>query len=172
MGEVSPNIPTLASATVYPGTCFIEGFVNVSEGRGTVHPFEWIGAPWIDGKAFTQRLEALELPGVTFRACEFTPKSSKNAGKLCTGIEVSVNDRLVFDSVATGLYIVEAIVDMYPAQATWAYKGSHFDRLIGTDKVRYLLESGEPASHIIKSWAPEINEFRDIRDKYLLYRLP
>lgn len=165
----SPNIPTLAGATVYPGTCFIEGFVNVSEGRGTDHPFEWIGAPWIDGKALAKRLEALKLPGVAFSACEFTPKSSKNAGKRCSGIEVSVKDRLVFEPVATGLYIVEAILDMYPAQAAWAYKGSHFDRLIGTDKVRHLLESGEKASNIIKSWAPEIEGFRSMREKYLLY---
>jgi uncharacterized protein YbbC (DUF1343 family) len=167
----SPNIPTLASATVYPGTCFIEGFVNVSEGRGTDHPFEWIGAPWIDGKVLAQGLEALRLPGVTFRACEFTPESSKNAGKCCSGIEVSVKDRSVFEPVATGLYIVEAILDMYPAQATWAYKGSHFDRLIGTDKVRHLLESGEKASIMIKSWAPEIERFRRLREKYLLYNL-
>ena len=168
----SPNIPTLTSATVYPGTCFIEGFVNVSEGRGTDHPFEWIGAPWINGRALAQGLEALGLPGVTFRACEFTPKSSKNAGKLCAGIEVSVKDRSVFEPVATGLYIAEAILDKYPAQATWAYKGSHFDRLMGTDKVRHLLEGGEPASNMIESWVPEINEFLHVREKYLLYSLP
>jgi|CZCA01.1.fsa_nt_gi uncharacterized protein YbbC (DUF1343 family) len=168
----SPNIPTLDSATVYPGTCFIEGFVNVSEGRGTDHPFEWIGAPWIDGEALAKRLDAMRLPGVSFSPCEFTPKSSKNAGKRCSGIEVSVKDRSRFEPVATGLYIVEAIVSMYPAQATWAYKGSHFDRLIGTDKVRHLLEGEEPASNIINSWASEIAEFRRVRENYLLYNLP
>ncbi|MDI7248076.1 MAG: DUF1343 domain-containing protein [Bacillota bacterium] len=166
----SPNIPTLASATVYPGTCLIEGFATVSEGRGTDHPFEWVGAPWIDGPALARRLNELELPGVTFGACEFTPTFSKNAGRRCSGMEVRVTDRTAFLPVATGLHVVAAILEMYPAQATWAYGGSHFDRLMGTDQVRLLLQKGTSARDIVASWQADLEAFRKVRTRYLLYR--
>ena len=49
----SPNMPTLDTAAVYPGGCLIEG-TNLSEGRGTTRPFEWVGAPWLDEQRFAR----------------------------------------------------------------------------------------------------------------------
>jgi len=72
----SPNMPTLTTATVYPGQVFLEG-TNVSEGRGTTKPFELFGAPWIDGYELTKRLNSLLLPGAAFREAWFTPTFSK-----------------------------------------------------------------------------------------------
>lgn len=166
----SPNIATLESLAVYPGTCLIEGFATVSEGRGTDHPFEWVGAPWMDGAALARRLNALGLPGVSFGSIEFTPIFSKNAGKRCGGIEVRVTNRDVFQSVGTGLHIVGAILEMYPSQATWTSGGSHFDRLIGTDEVRLLLGTGKPVREIIASWQRDLDAFRRTRAEYLLYQ--
>lgn len=166
----SPNIATLASAIVYPGTCLIEGFATVSEGRGTDHPFEWVGAPWMDGAALSRRLNAIGLPGVAFGTCEFTPAFSKSAGKRCSGIEVRVTDRTSFQPVATGLHIVGAIFEMYPSQAAWVYGGTHFDRLIGTDEVRLLLQKGKPAREIVASWRQDLDTFRRVRARYLLYQ--
>ncbi|MCH7495160.1 MAG: DUF1343 domain-containing protein, partial [Candidatus Marinimicrobia bacterium] len=68
----SPSMPALATATVYPGTCLVEG-TNVSEGRGSATPFELIGAPWVDGTVLADRLNKLGLEGVVFEAVEFTP---------------------------------------------------------------------------------------------------
>ena len=76
----SPNLPTLESATVYPGQVIIEG-TNLSEGRGTTKPFEFFGAPWIDGFVLTKKLNELRLPGVKFREVYFTPTFSKFAGQ-------------------------------------------------------------------------------------------
>lgn len=166
----SPNIPTLASATVYPGTCFIEGFATVSEGRGTDRPFEWVGAPWIDGPALARRLNELRLPGVRFGARELTPAFSKNAGRVCGGVEMNVTDRAVFRPVAAGLHLVAAILDMYTEDATWAHGGSHFDRLMGTDRVRALLQEGVEASEIIASWEADLEAFQKVREGYLLYQ--
>ena len=62
----SPNMPTLDSAIVYPGTVLFEGTM-LSEGRGTTRPFELVGAPWIEAERFTAAMNALTLPGVQFR---------------------------------------------------------------------------------------------------------
>jgi uncharacterized protein YbbC (DUF1343 family) len=88
----SPNMPTLDTATVYPGTCLIEG-TNLSEGRGTTRPFEWVGAPYLDPHELSEGLNGRALPGVTFRPLRFTPSFHKWAGKSCGGVQVHVSDR-------------------------------------------------------------------------------
>ena len=88
----SPNMPTLDTARVYPGGCLIEG-TNLSEGRGTTRPFEWIGAPWLDAHAYAAALTAARLPGVKFRPARFTPTFHKWANRLCGGVQVHVTDQ-------------------------------------------------------------------------------
>src|SRR5699024_5386737 len=80
----SPNMPTLDTALVYPGAALIEG-TNVSEGRGTTKPFEFIGAPFVNSTEYADTLNDLDLPGVTFRAASFTPTFSKHSGELSHG---------------------------------------------------------------------------------------
>ena len=83
----SPNIPTLDSAIVYPGTVLLEG-TNISEGRGTTRPFEIVGAPWIDADRLAARMNDAGLPGVHFRAAFFTPTFQKHAGQSCGGCQI------------------------------------------------------------------------------------
>src|SRR5207245_4577104 len=82
----SPNMPTPDTARVYPGACLVEG-TNLSEGRGTTRPFEWIGAPYLDGHHYADALNALGLPGVHFRPARFAPTFHKWAGRLCDGVD-------------------------------------------------------------------------------------
>jgi len=96
----SPNMPTLATATVYPGQVFLEG-TNISEGRGTTKPFELFGAPWIDGYRLTEELSRLNLPGVIFREAWFTPTFSKYKEELCGGAQIHVVDRTAYRSHST-----------------------------------------------------------------------
>jgi len=91
----SPNIPTLDSAIVYPGTVLFEG-TNVSEGRGTTRPFELLGAPWVDAERFTDGLNALGLPGVRFRPAVIEPTFHKHAHVSCGGCQIHVLDRAPF----------------------------------------------------------------------------
>ena len=100
----SPNMPTLDTATVFPGMCFIEG-TNVSEGRGTARPFELIGAPWIQAESLSDALNSEKLSGCVFRPCYFVPTFSKHAGLLCQGVQVHVTDRGEFEPVATGIVV-------------------------------------------------------------------
>ncbi len=170
----SPSIRTLQTALVYPGTCFIEG-TNVSEGRGTKRPFEYIGAPWIDGRKLASWLNARHLPGVVFRSVHFTPRSirtlttdSKYEGERCQGICVEVRDRGLFEPVRTGIHLLSALQNLYPVQ--FVIRPRRLDELVGTSDTRRAILRGDDGDRIVRSWSDEVKEFRSIRKKYLLYR--
>jgi uncharacterized protein YbbC (DUF1343 family) len=162
----SPNIPSLATAMVYPGMCLFEG-TNVSEGRGTTQPFEMIGAPWIDGHRLAEDLAALNLPGALFRPVSFTPTFSKYQGEACEGIQVHVSDRQRFEAVRVALHILAAIKRNHPEQFQWR-EGS-IDRLSGSDDVRGAIDRGTPVDEILASWRSGLSEFDAMRKRYMLY---
>jgi len=168
----SPNLPTLDTATVYPGTCLIEG-INVSEGRGTTKPFEMIGAPWIDGFKLRERLTDQKLPGVSFRALCFVPTFGKYTRELCRGVQLHVYDRKRFKPVLTGLKLIKAIMDLHPGKMEfrkgWRDEDYSFDLLSGTDRIRKSLLDGEEPEEIEKSWAKGLKDYESRRRKYMLY---
>ncbi len=162
----SPNMPTLDTATVYPGQVMLEG-TNVSEGRGTTRPFELFGAPWIDGSALSRALNSLGLPGVVFREASFTPMFSTFKGERCGGCQLHVLDRNAFHPVETSLHIVKAVRDLYPDG--FQFHSDYFDKVMGTSKVRLDLESGRPVQDIVTGWQGELRRFAEARRPYLLY---
>jgi uncharacterized protein YbbC (DUF1343 family) len=163
----SPNMPTLETAYVYPGTGLIEG-TNVSEGRGTTKPFELLGAPFINGTELSEKLNNLHLDGVKFRASSFTPSFSKHSGQLSHGVQVYVTDREKYQSVETGLHIVKTIHDLYGEEFSFN-KSGNFDLLIGNSWVREELEKGTDVEDIIAKWQKDTKAFKKIRKQYLLY---
>src|SRR5262249_5710659 len=98
----SPNIPTLDTAIVYPGTVLCEG-TNVSEGRGTTRPFELLGAPWVEAERFADTLNRVDLAGVRFRPAVIEPTFHKWARTSCGGCQIHVLDRDAFRPVETGV---------------------------------------------------------------------
>lgn len=163
----SPNMPTLETAFVYPGTGLIEG-TNVSEGRGTTKPFELLGAPFINGTELSEKLNNLHLDGVKFRAASFMPSFSKHSGQLSHGVQVYVTDREKYQSVETGLHIVKTIHDLYGEEFSFN-KSGNFDLLIGNSWVREELEKGTDVEDIIAKWQKNTKAFKKIRKQYLLY---
>jgi uncharacterized protein YbbC (DUF1343 family) len=168
----SPNLPILDTNIVYPGTCLFEG-TNVSEGRGTTHPFEWLGAPWVNAQAWAETLNALRLPGVRFRPVYFEPTYGKYVGKFCRGVQIHVTDRQLFQSVITGLHLVETCRHLHPQfeflPTSWEGAQPHFDLLIGTADIRTALLHGDSIEHMTRTWADQISAFDAIRGAYLLY---
>jgi len=162
----SPNMPTLDTATVYPGLVALEG-TNVSEGRGTTKPFELFGAPWIDGYTLAAKLNGLGLPGVRFREAWFTPAFSKFSGELCGGCQVHVTDRAAFRPFATMLHIVKTVRDTYPA--AFAFHPDYFDKVMGNASVRTALEAGTDVAAIVETFGPGLQSFATLRQAYLLY---
>jgi uncharacterized protein YbbC (DUF1343 family) len=171
----SPNIPTVESAVVYPGTVLLEG-TNVSEGRGTTRPFEIIGAPWADPERLAGDLNGRDLPGVHFRPVLFEPTFHKHAGKPCGGCQIHVTDRAVFRSVETGVAVIDAIHAADPTAFAWRpppYEYEHdkapIDILYGSADLRVRIDRGESADAICAGWAEELGPFRSLRARYLVY---
>src|SRR5439155_19028937 len=111
-------MPTLDTATVYPGMCLVEG-TNISEGRGTTRPFEIFGAPFINATVLCHELNDLKLPGVYFRETYFQPTFHKFVGELCGGAQLHVIDRENFQPFSTGVEIIKYIRKMYCEQFQW-----------------------------------------------------
>jgi uncharacterized protein YbbC (DUF1343 family) len=172
----SPNMPTLDTALVYPGMCFLEG-TNVSEGRGTCRPFEQFGAPWIEGEAMVSLLSKEALSGVKFRAVAFTPTFDKHKGVRCGGAMMHVTDRETFRPVRTALAIVRAARALGGPRFEWradAYEFVQdipaFDLLCGTDSIRERLESDAPLEELVEGFDEEEARFETRRQPFLLYR--
>ncbi len=170
---LSPGMPHLTTATVYPGMCLIEG-TNLSEGRGTALPFEVVGAPWLDGDRLAQTLNRIALPGVRFRPLHFVPAASKHANQTCRGVQVHVTDRQAFRPVETGLHVVAACRAQAPEpfeflSSSWEGRAPHFDLLTGSTRVREGLLAGAPVRDLVADWAESADTFAHAREKYLLY---
>ncbi len=101
----SPNIPSVSTCFNYIGSCLYEA-TNLSEGRGTTRPFDWIGAPFVDEEKLWRRMTRLGLPGVIFRPLCFTPLYNKFAGEVCRGLELHVTDRDTYRPFCTVLYML------------------------------------------------------------------
>ena len=166
----SPNMPTVETATLYPGTCLIEG-TNLSEGRGTTKPFEWIGAPWIDSERWGDTLNNLELLGTHFRPIHFTPTFSKYADQECHGVQIHVTDRDQFKPVNVALHLIATVQRNYPDQFEFLKHRERyfFDLLAGTDELRLRLMRRESPAEIVQSWATEITQFTEQCRPHLYY---
>ena len=171
----SPNIPTLDSATVFPGTVHLEG-TQMSEGRGTTRPFELVGAPYVEAARFARELESIGLPGVRFRPTNFQPTFQKHAGMTCGGVQIHVLDRREVKPVVTGVAVVKTCFDMYGEDFRWkeppyeyVFDKNPFDVISGTDGLRHAFERGDSLDEIERSWQHGLESFREERAEYLLY---
>ena len=171
----SPNMPTLDSATVFPGTVHLEG-TQVSEGRGTTRPFELVGAPYIEAGNFARKLESIGLPGVLFRPTNFLPTFQKHAGVTCGGVQIHVLERLELRPVITGLAVVKSCYDLYGDEFRWkeppyeyVFDKNPFDVISGTDRLRVAIERGDSLEEFERSWSTGLRQFEEARQRYLLY---
>ncbi|TCI70217.1 DUF1343 domain-containing protein [Exiguobacterium sp. IPCH1] len=164
----SPNMPTTDTVNVYPATGLFEG-TNLSEGRGTTKPFQLIGAPYVKAHDYAKTLNALELPGVTFRAASFTPTFSKNAGKLSHGVEVYVTEPTKFEAVKTGIAMVKTAHDLYPDEFEFL-SNDFITKLTGNAYVKDMILAGESLEAIMTKVDAERDAFLPIRKEYLLYK--
>ncbi len=170
----SPNMPSLATATVYPGACLVEA-TNLSEGRGTTRPFLLTGAPWLDGEVLAERLNSMELPGVRFRATLFRPEFQKYAGEVCGGVEWHVTDRLAFRPLACGVVVLREIRRLYPEHFAWRTQPYEFvahvpaiDLLTGSPLARLVVEGQLALEEVVDDWEAYCRQFEVFRRQFLL----
>ncbi len=171
----SPNMPTFATAEVYPGMCLFEG-LNVSEGRGTTTPFQLSGAPFIKPYDLAERCAAYSLEGVLFRPVWFKPTFHKFVGEVIGGIWLQVTDHSRFRSFATGVAMTSALYELYPERLQFlcgVYEFNDtipaFDLLTGSSRIRASIENGCNTCNILASWRHEETEFSSIKSGFHLY---
>jgi uncharacterized protein YbbC (DUF1343 family) len=171
----SPNIPTLDTASVYPGQVLFEG-TQLSEGRGTTRPFELVGAPWVDATRFAAALNAYGLPGAYFRPVYFEPTFHKFAREMCGGCQIHVTDRHAFRPVLTAVALLNEFHAADPERFAWRrppYEYEHekmpIDVLAGSSTLRSQVDSGTDPRAIAASWDDEVAAFLKLRDRYLRY---
>lgn len=168
----SPNLPTLDTATVYPGTCLVEGTL-LSEGRGTTRPFEFVGAPFVDPQRLAAEMNGLSIPGVFFRPTSFQPAARKHANAICGGVQLHVLDRTAFRPVLAGVALLLTIARLWPDDFAWlpsaAGRPLHVDRLAGGPWLRAAVTAGAPPGEVAETWRKDEATFAEERRPYLLY---
>ena len=161
----SPNLRSLRAATLYPGVELLQ-FTNVSVGRGTDTPFEWIGAPWIKPKQLAAYLNARLISGVRFVPVEFTPTAATNAGKLCGGVQIIVVNREIVDAPEMGIEMISAIHKLYPTE----FDVSKVNTLLANQAAFQQLQAGVDPRRIAEDWRDGVEKFMQVRSKYLIYQ--
>jgi uncharacterized protein YbbC (DUF1343 family) len=168
----SPAMPHLSTARHYPGACLVEG-TNLSEGRGTALPFEICGAPFIDGDALAERLNALALPGVRYRPHVFTPTASKWASEVCAGVQAHIVDGS-YRPLLAWVAVIRETRRLYPDHFAWLppYPGAqhpHFELLAGGATLRGQIEADAPLPEMTAEWDMAAAAWQGMREGYLLY---
>lgn len=168
----SPNMPSIDTSMVYPGTVLAEA-LNISEGRGTTIPFELTGAPFINAYRLKDFLDKRKISGCVFRVHGFIPTFNKYNGEYCNGIQIHVTDPGNYYPVATALEIFNAVIKTTPEGTLkfrlppyeYETRLMPFDILSGDDGMRKILESGNSLSSEKERWKYEIEDFiKDFRE--------
>jgi uncharacterized protein YbbC (DUF1343 family) len=165
----SPNLRSLEALFHYPGLGLLEG-TNLSVGRGTDHPFEQVGAPWLDKKRVLAGLRAARLPGVRFAGVRFRPRhpgDAKYADTTVSGIRLAVTDRSAYDPTATAITLLAVVLAVHPDRFRWS--PGQFDRLAGTTDLRLKLSEGAQPQEVMETWPDALRAFALRREQVLLY---
>lgn len=172
--DPSPNMRNLNEALVYPGMCLLEAN-TCSEGRGTDMPFEWVGAPYIDGKQLAKALYAKGLQGVTIEPVTFVPQdlpgravNPKFEGQKVNGVQIRVTDPREFRPVQFGVKFLVTVRQLYPNDFKWASE-SRAARLWGSESLVKMIDAGKSADEIIASYQPAVDAFKIRQRRYLMY---
>lgn len=171
----SPNLPTPASALVYPGQVLWEG-TNVSEGRGTCQPFELFGAPFIVPEQVLSRLDGGSLEGLVLRPCHFEPTANKWRRQLCRGFQLHVSDRRRYRPYRTSLLLLQAVQAAWPDVFCWKqppyeyeFEKMPIDLITGDHRIRACIEQRGDILALERGWQRELDEFVDISGSFHLY---
>jgi uncharacterized protein YbbC (DUF1343 family) len=162
----SPNMPDLAAATLYPGIGIFEAG-NLSVGRGTPHPFSWVGAPWLDSKRAVRKLSDALLDGVSFAEQDYTPSKSVYKGELCHGILITIADRDALRPLAVFRHIDQVLYELHRQDFHWKWETVR--KMTGSAEFRRIYEQDHDPIRIMELFNRGAESFEKSRRRYLLY---
>jgi uncharacterized protein YbbC (DUF1343 family)/CubicO group peptidase (beta-lactamase class C family) len=162
--NTSPNMRSVTQALLYPGIGLLET-TNVSVGRGTDKPFEWIGAPWLDAQRLATAVNRQSPPGVKLVPTRFTPTASVHRDQPCSGVLFVVTDAAALRSVDLAWMIALELRRAHPDE--WECK--RFGRLLANQQVEHCVLNLSPRSDIQAICDRDTAAFAVRRQPFLLY---
>lgn len=169
-----PDIVSLEAHNAFVGMNLLKG-TNLNIGHGTEKPFLRFGAPWISSDHVMEKLNSLELTGVEFTRIRYTPRMKQGAiivplyqNEECSGLEITITDRLEFSPLATATGIIITINQLYPREFQWTGDG-YIDKLFGHELLRTFSAQGKPANYLPPLWFHDVVRFNEFRQQFLLY---
>ena len=166
--DPSPNIRSLEAALNYSGLVLLEA-TNLSVGRGTDAPFSVVGAPWLDPVALMQRLANYDLPGVALDTTTFVPEGTgwvPFRGETVRGVRINVTDRNAYQPVWLALVLLTEIRRAHPE---FRITNDGMTQMLGSRWARQAFDAGTDPHTIWRRWNDELEQWRTVRDRYLLY---
>jgi uncharacterized protein YbbC (DUF1343 family) len=125
-----------------------------------------MGAPWIDARPFSDYLNARLIPGVRFVPITFTPVSGPYQNQLCKGVNIIVTDRTVLDAPEMGIELAAGLKKLYPDN----WKIDRMLALLANQPIYDAVANGDDPRSIAQSWQEDLDKFKELRTKYLLYK--
>jgi uncharacterized protein YbbC (DUF1343 family) len=173
--QPSPNMPSFHAMMVYPGLCLIEG-TEMSEGRGTTRPFEWIGASYIHPFEYAKALNQRDLKGIHFRPLYFKPTFHKYAHQTIGGVELHITNLHALRPLKVGLHLLDVTRRLYGEHFQWRTKAYEYitehlaiDLLFGGPQARQAIDQGTGVDQVYAQWEVEADAFKESRRPYLRY---
>ena len=171
----APYIKDLNTLIMYSGMDLLRG-TNLNIGFGTDSPYLIFGSPWLATKFFKEKLEMLNLPGVSFKEIEYRPTGSpyydrvpKYNGMSCSGLKVSVVDRKLVKPIEIATSIMTLISQLHPREFRWESNG-YIDKLFGSNQLRLFVAQRKPPDYLSPQYMHDEIEFSKFRETFLLYK--
>ena len=168
----SPHVPDAATILPMISTGTYGELGKLSEGVGTTIPFEYAGGPWIkDPHTFAKTLQENAGGGKIFKPTFFKPYYGRHKGQICGGVQLFVTDRDVYSPYLVGLQIMATHQQLYPDVDLFENKNrfNMFAKVMGSRKIQEEIQSGANPREMQQTWLDELNDFAEMRQKYLLY---
>lgn len=159
----SPNMRSMAGATLYPGLGFHEAALAV--GRGTDSPFQIVGAPYINDRVLAAELRKENLPGVRVLPLRFRPTYSTFKDQDCGGVAFTIVDRDLFSPVDLGLALARIVQRLHPSD----YALSKLRPLLTDEPTLEGIKAGRSVSELRAAWAERLMRFKERRSRFLIY---
>jgi len=160
---------------LYSGMDLFRG-TNLNIGFGTDMPYMVVGAPWLETSFLIQKLFDQKLPGVEFKQIRYRPSGTlynnripKYDGESCSGIQLIVNDRNLFNPLVTSTTLMLLIEKLHPHQFRWE-DDYYIDKLFGSNELSLFAAQDKPASHLPAIWARDVYKFSEFRKPFLIYK--
>ena len=170
----SPHIPHMDSPFYYVASGIVGELYSVSIGVGYTLPFQTFAAEWIDPEKLANKMNSYDLEGVLFRPITYKPFYGLGMGKDLHGVETYITDYKRVHLMPIQFYFIQALKELYPDSSLFRDENKSrfrmFDNVVGTSKVREMIEGNFNVKELNSFFEKEASEFREFSKKYFLYK--